>query len=262
MLGCKLYKKLSKYEPFFLFLDYDGTLVETTDHPENAWPHHRLTLLLQNLCTSGVHAIAIISGRPVTDLEYRFPFTGIWLVGSHGAEISDKERRRRALFEFGDRQWIENLTIRSAYFTSPYNGCFIERKPFGVAFHFRQASSEVKTLAKAHFLETYYEFAHSDGVEIMAGDEVLELRPAGINKGLAVSALLDMPDAKGLHPVYFGNDTTDEDAFSVLSEVGDTIRVGNNGSSTIAQHKISDPRQVCAFLEALQADRKTMEKTV
>jgi len=262
MFGYELYERLLKHGPLFLFLDYDGTLVETANHPRDAWPSKKLILLLRGIIADSRHAVAIISGRPLVELEARFPFPGLWLVGSHGAEMISDDGQRRCLLEDNRQAISTDFRARATDFVSSFPGCFVESKPFGVAFHFRQACAAIKMAAKAHFLDTYREFAQSEGVEILEGDEVLELRPSAINKGTAVSYLLNSPHAKGLHPVCFGNDATDEDAFRILSDVGVTVSVGNGLSATMAHYKLPDPHQVCAFLGALQANTKTKEKVI
>jgi trehalose 6-phosphate synthase/phosphatase len=65
----------------------------------------------------------------------------------------------------------------------------------------------------------------SQRVAVLRGDKVLEFRPAGINKGDIVAALVRAHDAGALL-VAAGDDTTDEDMFAALPAGALSVQVG------------------------------------
>ncbi|MFQ5917396.1 MAG: trehalose-phosphatase, partial [Candidatus Binatia bacterium] len=88
------------------------------------------------------------------------------------------------------------------------------------------------------------------------GKKVFELRPTiEWNKGKAVLWLLDALDLKGsdVVPFYLGDDTTDEDAFGALKDLGIGILVAETPRPTAASYLLRDTQEVKQFLETLIA---------
>ncbi|MCA8964244.1 MAG: bifunctional alpha,alpha-trehalose-phosphate synthase (UDP-forming)/trehalose-phosphatase, partial [Planctomycetes bacterium] len=67
-----------------LFLDYDGTLREITQRPEQAAPPASLTMLLHALSTLPDTTVHIVSGRKRNTLAAWFGHLGIHLCAEHG----------------------------------------------------------------------------------------------------------------------------------------------------------------------------------
>ena len=95
-------------------------------------------------------------------------------------------------------------------------GLLLERKQTSVALHYRQRP-ELKETCRTAVEEAV---ADNDGLVILPGKMVYEVRPKGCDKGVAVTAFLDEPPFKGRLPVYMGDDVTDEDAFAVVNALG------------------------------------------
>ncbi len=57
-------------------------------------------------------------------------------------------------------------------------------------------------------------------VDIMPGKAVVEIKPAGISKALAVRELMNYPPFADRHPIFIGDDTTDEPVFGVIPDFG------------------------------------------
>jgi len=75
----------------------------------------------------------------------------------------------------------------------------------------------------------------SNEISIMEGNKIIELIPAGINKGIAAFDLFS-------HQSYdfvlaAGDDVTDEDMFEKLPETCTSIKVGNK--QTAAKYSVS-----------------------
>ena len=96
------------------------------------------------------------------------------------------------------------------------------------------------------------------GLDAVVGKAVVEGRPPlGWNKGRALLFLLqyrygdDWPAR--IRALYIGDDRTDEDAFRSLRGIGRSIRVGEPGTVTEADHLLPDPAAVVRVLEWLAA---------
>ena len=86
------------------------------------------------------------------------------------------------------------------------------------------------------------------------GHEVTEIRPAGVDKGEAVRALLAACNHRPL-AVYIGDDRTDSDAFAALPPDSITIDVRPADESGPAHYSLPGPAEVHRFLHALLACR-------
>jgi trehalose 6-phosphate phosphatase len=62
------------------------------------------------------------------------------------------------------------------------------------------------------------------------GKRVVELTPAGRDKGLAIRAFMREAPFRGKRPVFIGDDVTDEHGFAMVNKLGgDAIKVGAGG---------------------------------
>jgi trehalose 6-phosphate phosphatase len=71
------------------FLDIDGTLLDITDHPQHVRVDADLVRLLKALGRAAGGALALISGRPIADIDRLLADSGFCVAGQHGAERRD-----------------------------------------------------------------------------------------------------------------------------------------------------------------------------
>ena len=84
------------------------------------------------------------------------------------------------------------------------------------------------------------------------GRKVLEILPrTAWHKGAAVQWILGQLGIEGMLAVYLGDDSTDEDAFAVLTDAI-TVRVGGP-PETCARYRVPDPAAVYDFLHWLES---------
>jgi trehalose 6-phosphate phosphatase len=124
-------------------------------------------------------------------------------------------------------------------------GVLIEAKGISTALHYRQAPQHRAALHAA-LLALATEFG--DGVELMPGHSVFEVKPRGSTKGTAIAGFMNAAPFAGRIPVFAGDDRTDEDGFAaVIARGGHAIRVGPEGA-TSAPWRIADPARMRAWL--------------
>jgi trehalose 6-phosphate phosphatase len=77
---------------------------------------------------------------------------------------------------------------------------------------------------------------------------VVELLPAGADKGKAIAALMAEPPFQSRRPVFVGDDVTDEAGFGAVNRQGGlSLRVGDVAAST-ADFQLRDVTSVRAWL--------------
>lgn len=230
-------------------LDYDGTLIDLKDHPDQAVPDAELVELLAALGSLPNLDLALISGRDRRTLGDWFATVPVHLIAEHGfvyrAPIgSDWEE----LFPGLDRSWIPTVRATFEEWTARTPGSFIEEKLSSIAWHYRQVEPglgmrQARELAN-HLALT---FANSP-VHVLHGARVVEARPLGINKGIAYQTL-ERKFSEYDFVLAAGDDRTDEDLFQVLPADAWSIKVG--AGPTQARSRLSTPKTCRSLLATL-----------
>lgn len=226
-----------------LLFDFDGTLVDIAERPDairfDTATRNALTILFERF--SG--AVAVVSGRPVDELDGYIRIDGLPLAGIHGLELADGNGRRQR-HDF-DPAAHGALIASASAFAGAHPGLLVETKPGSVAIHYRrQPELGEAVLAFARSLA-----AATAGAELVAGKMVGELRLGGRSKADAVAAIMDLPAFAGRLPWFFGDDVTDEDGFvAANARGGRSFKIGPG--RTAAGERFAD---IAAFRRWLAA---------
>lgn len=230
-----------------LVLDYDGTLAPFRERRDSALPYPGVREALAAIQAGGRTLLVFVSGRPAESLRALLglsPSPEIW--GSHGrersrgglheagAELPDSDRRALRLLE----EWISDEAGERA----------LERKPFGVAIHWRDRSPEDARRLRRRAVERFRSATAQTGLEVLEFEGGVEARPRGDHKGTVIERLLgELP--RGAAVAYLGDDRTDEDAFAALSGHGLSVLVRPALRPTAADAWLKPPRELLKFLE-------------
>ncbi len=198
-----------------LLLDLDGTLLELAPAPSAVQVPHGLPDLLGRLATRLDGALALVSGRPIEEVEALFPGLKIAVAGEHGAVLRRAPGlplERPNLPEIPP-DWRESVRTLAA----AHPGVLLEEKPHGFVLHFRQAEASAAALFAG--LEKLVAGPRT-GFVLVPAIMAWELRPAGVDKGIAVHHLLQRPPYAGRVPLFVGDDVTDDDGIRAARELG------------------------------------------
>lgn len=114
-------------------------------------------------------------------------------------------------------------------------GLHLEDKGTALVLHYRTAP-ELGSVALRIMQDVT---AGRPDLSMMVGDGVVEVHPAGMDKGKAVADLLRQPAFAGRRPVYAGDDVTDEFALAFVRQAGGiSIKVGP--APTVAEFRLDD----------------------
>lgn len=228
-----------------IFTDFDGTLVEIAQTPDAVEVHPGLPEQLDRVARDFGHALAVITGREIADIDRFLAPAHLPVAGAHGAQ------RRRAdgtLIELDTEIISAAQAIASAIapLVAEHSDLILEPKDGTVALHYRQAPylEEECLLAMQDAISDHAEFT------LVPGKMVIEARPAGFDKGSALRAFMQEEPFVGRTPIFIGDDKTDEDAFRVAQELGG-IGIKLGPGRTVAQMRIADVASVHALLEGL-----------
>ncbi|CAH9416311.1 trehalose-phosphatase [Streptomyces globisporus] len=249
-------------------LDFDGTLADIVPDPEQARAHPGTVEALAALAPK-VAAIAVITGRPAGVAVRYGGFAGVpglehlVVLGHYGAERWDavtgtvhapaphpgvtavRAELPGVLHEFG-----------------AWNGTWIEEKGQAVAVHTRRAQDPQAVFESLR--GPLGELAAKHGLIVEPGRLVLELRPPGMDKGVALAGFVAELDAESV--IYAGDDLGDLAAFAAVEKLRSAGPDGIpgllvcSGSAEVpelaerADLSVPGPAAVVDFLAAL-ADR-------
>lgn len=226
--------------------DFDGTIAQIVSNPADARPIPAAAEALAALAVLPATTAALISGRALRDLRVLSGAPAdVHLVGSHGSEfdagfldaIDDSAKALLAELE----QTMTELADR-------YPGATVEVKPVSVAFHVRNAAPEHAQRALDDALNAVRDW----DIHITEGKAVREFAVIDTDKGAALEQLRQGSDATAV--VFFGDDVTDEKAFSRLTDGDIGVKVGPG--RTLARYRVDSPEDVATALAVLLQARQ------
>jgi trehalose 6-phosphate phosphatase len=199
--------------PAALFLDFDGTLVDVAPTPDAVIVPENLPGLLTRLWSRLDGAVAIVSGRPLAELDALLPVP-LAKAGDHGGTL---RRHPDAPLEAAPlptppEEWLR----QAAALAGAFPGALIERKAHGFVVHFRLAP-EAGAPAR-DLLETLVG-AHKDFV-LMPARMAWEVKPRAVSKATAVAGLMARSPFSGRIPIFIGDDVTDEAGMAAARAAG------------------------------------------
>jgi trehalose 6-phosphate phosphatase len=227
-----------------LFLDVDGTLLDIARHPAAVNVDPWLARDLHELRRHLAGAMALLSGRPLSQLDSLFAWSQYAAAGLHGTELRVPNGDTRVSTH--DTAFAQ-IRARARALTASVPGVLLEDKRLALALHYRHAPAAHQTAEQiAHELL----LKAGRGYAIQRGDHVLELKPADANKGRALASLMSMTPFRGRTPWMLGDDLTDEDAFQRVNALGGVSVIVGARRPTTARHALRAPSEVRAWLHA------------
>jgi trehalose 6-phosphate phosphatase len=223
-----------------LFLDLDGTLAAFAARPQDVGPEAARSSLLRALGERLDGRLAVISGRTIAEVDRILDGAVVAVAGVHGLERRWPDGR----IERPDPD--PGLAIARAVFAdlkTRFPGLLIEDKTLSLAIHFRgqpDAGDEV--------LQTAQAMAARTGLVIQNGEQVVELRGLGARKGDALNAFMHIAPFAGAHPLFVGDDLTDEDGFSAAFALGGEGILVGPARRTAARRGLDNVAAVIAWL--------------
>lgn len=236
-----------------LFLDVDGTLIEIADRPSAVRVEPRMIGVLTALVHATDGAVALVSGRPVADLDRLFAPLVLPAAGLHGLERRDVAGRWAA--RAAREPAVDRFAASFADFAASHPGALVEDKGLTVALHYRlapEAADEARALADRLAAESGGAF------RVQHGKMVAELRPEGPDKGAVVAAFMAEPPFAGRLPVFVGDDVTDEAGFAEVNRRGGhSVRVGDATVPSAARWRVPSVAALADWLAGIAAAETT-----
>lgn len=189
-------------EGIALFLDVDGTLIDLAPRPDAVEVPGSLVGGLASAAERLGGALALVSGRPIEELDRLFAPLRLRAAGVHGAELrlSPDGAAACALSPpLPEDLWRDLVDVLDRF-----PGTFAEDKRVGFAVHYRAANADEHDLAAA-LTQLVARFPQQK-IELMKGYRVFEIKQVGIDKGKAIEHFMGCAPFAGRVPVFVGDD--------------------------------------------------------
>lgn len=202
-------------EQVAFLLDFDGTLVDIAPTPESVVVPPDLMETLKRLRAATGDALAVISGRPISQIDGFLGDIPFAVAGEHGMAIRS---RPGGPVERASLPSVPSTWVREAQeVVAAWPGTRLERKIGGFVLHYRGAPEAQAALKKA--AELWVRQA-GDQFHVQAAKMAWEIKPSGVDKGYAVALLMENAPFVGRRPVFVGDDVTDEDGIETAVRLG------------------------------------------
>jgi trehalose 6-phosphate phosphatase len=232
----------ARRQQYAYFFDVDGTLVHFAETPGRVKLSRALPLLLERLSRSSGGALALITGRSIADIDRLFPDRRLPVAGQHGLER--RTASGRLIAHPARTRGLEMARQALAVMGAEYPKLVVEDKGLSIALHYRRAP---KLAALAYRTMRALQEPLRKTYVIQRGKRVVELVPAGRNKGAAIEDFMREPPFLGRIPIFIGDDVTDEHGFATVNRLGGyTVKVGKG--RTVAEWRLPDVEAVLDWL--------------
>ncbi|WP_081239610.1 trehalose-phosphatase [Streptomyces viridosporus] len=212
---------LARPERALIGLDFDGTLAPIVPDPEQARAHPDTVPALAALAPK-VAAVAVVTGRPPGVAVRHGGFAGVpglehlVVLGHYGAERWDAATGTVTAPAphpgvAAVRAELPGLLDR----VGAWQGTWIEEKGRAVAVHTRRASDPQAAFEALR--EPLADLATRHGLIVEPGRMVLELRPPGMDKGVALMEYAREIGARSV--LYAGDDLGDLPAYATVDKL-------------------------------------------
>ncbi len=219
----------------------DGTLLDFAARPMEVVVPPTLPGTLSRLVAELGGALAVITGRPVDQVDTLLPGIVPVIAGEHGGAF--RPAPGAELLRPDLPPLPPGMLAEAEAFASLHPGVLLEHKARGVVLHYRLApgAGAAVTAAVERWVAPF-----SDRFQSMPAHLAWEIRPRGADKGSAVEAVMALPAFAGRIPVFIGDDVTDEDGMAVARRMG--------GAGLFVPAVFGSPGEVRAWLERSRGD--------
>lgn len=232
-----------------IFLDYDGTLTPFTGHHQDAIPSSELLNLIKKLSLLKNTNLIIISGRGRHILSKWFAHLPLNLVAEHGLFIKEKGKKWRLIKPIRN-SWKKKIIPILNLYVNKLPASFLEEKEYSLVFHYRKSEPSLASLRVKQLTDYLVNYTSNMDVQVFNANKAIEIRNAGIDKGVAAMYWLPKKKINSDFVLSVGDDLTDEALFRVMQKGHFSIKVGLQPS--YAKYNLQNSEQVIQILNDLE----------
>ncbi|CAH1443437.1 unnamed protein product [Lactuca virosa] len=248
-----------------ILLDYDGTI--TVQNSISTTPSPEVSGMLNSLCKDPKNIVFIVSGKDRATLtEWFSSCDNLGVAAEHGYFLREnKEAEWETCIAVPDFYWKQIADPVMKLYTETTDGSTIETKESGLVWNYQYADPDFGSCQAKELLDHLESVLANEPVTVKSGQNIVEVKPQGINKGLVVDRLLTTMKEKGMLPDFvlcIGDDRSDEDMFEAitravagpaLSPVAEIFACTVGRKPSKARYFLEDTTEILRMLQGLAA---------
>ncbi|KAL9242246.1 hypothetical protein vseg_016266 [Gypsophila vaccaria] len=245
-----------------ILLDYDGTM--TSSSVDNA-PSSKVLSILHRLCSDPKNTVFIVSGRGRGILSKWFsPCEKLGLSAEHGyftrwSKSSPWETSMQGL----DIDWKKIVLPIMEHYAEATDGSSIEQKETALVWHYQDSDLDFGVTQSKELLDHLENVLANEPVDVKRGKHIVEVKPQGMSKGIAVEKLIATTRNKDKSPDFvlcIGDDRSDEDMFEgigratsnpSLPPIPEIFACTVGQKPSMAKYYLDDTSEVISLVEGL-----------
>ncbi|XP_010439943.1 PREDICTED: alpha,alpha-trehalose-phosphate synthase [UDP-forming] 5 [Camelina sativa] len=246
-----------------ILLDYDGTMVQPGSI--RTTPTRETIEILNNLSSDPKNIVYLVSGKDRNTLtEWFSSCDNLGLGAEHGYFIRPNDGtdwETSSLVSGFEWKQIAEPVMR--LYTETTDGSTIETKETALVWNYQFADPDFGSCQAKELMEHLESVLTNDPVSVKTGQQLVEVKPQGVNKGLVAERLITTMQEKGKLLDFIlcvGDDRSDEDMFEVIMSAKDgpalspvaeifACTVGQKPSK--AKYYLDDTAEIIRMLEGL-----------
>ncbi|KAJ4839491.1 Alpha,alpha-trehalose-phosphate synthase [UDP-forming] 6 [Turnera subulata] len=203
-----------------ILLDYDGTLMPQGSIDKS--PSPKSIDILNSLCRDENNLVFLVSARSRKTLtEWFSQCERLGLAAEHGYF---HRLTRNADWEtcapIADTTWKQIAEPVMQLYTETTDGSTIENKETSLVWCYEDADPDFGSCQAKELLDHLESVLANEPVTVKSGQNIVEVKPQGVSKGLVAKRLLCTMQERGMLPDFvlcIGDDRSDEDMFEVIT---------------------------------------------
>ncbi|KAK8507977.1 hypothetical protein V6N13_055442 [Hibiscus sabdariffa] len=203
-----------------ILLDYDGTLMPQASIDKS--PSSKSIDILNSLCQDKNNMVFIVSAKSRNTLtEWFSPCEKLGIAAEHGYFLRLKrDMEWETCVPAVDCTWKQIAEPVMKQYTETTDGSNIEDRETALVWCYEDADPDFGSCQAKELLNHLESVLANEPVTVKSGQNVVEVKPQGVSKGLVAKRLLSTMQKKGMLPDFvlcIGDDRSDEDMFEVIT---------------------------------------------
>ncbi|KAA8535473.1 hypothetical protein F0562_030476 [Nyssa sinensis] len=248
-----------------ILLDYDGTMMPQASVDKT--PSSEVISVLNGLCSDPKNVVFIVSGRGKDSLSKWFsPCEKLGLSSEHGYFTRwTKDSPWELSMLTTNFDWKKVALPVMEHYTEATDGSSIEQKESALVWHHQYADPDFGSWQAKELLDHLENVLANEPVLVKRGQHIVEVKPQGVSKGVAVESLIATMCSKGNPPDFvlcIGDDHSDEDMFECIARsvanpslpaIAEVFACTLVQKPSMAKYYLDDTVEVIKLLEGLAA---------
>ncbi|GJV75821.1 probable alpha,alpha-trehalose-phosphate synthase [UDP-forming] 11 [Tanacetum coccineum] len=257
-----------------ILLDYDGTVMPQGSVDKA--PNKEVISILNVLSNDPKNVVFIVSGRGKDSLSKWFDSCkNLGLSAEHGwlTRWNGNSEWERCGGLAVDADWKKVALPVMEHYTEATDGSSIEIKESALVWHHQEADPDFGMWQAKELLDHLESVLANEPVVVKRGQQIVEVNPQGVSKGVVVESLIASMESKG-KPLDFvlciGDDRSDEDMFEKISSsvlnpslqgIAEVFACTVGQKPSMAKYYLDDTVDVIKMLHGLEAASSQVPKS-